>query len=259
MTDAAAGVHRGSRERGGVAGGGAGAAATGDAGDRAAGHRFLGANRGGCVAFKKGLGEVGFAAGQNIFIEYRYGQNDIPRWPELPADLVRRRVAVFATLDGPAPVRAATTTTTPIVFEAGGDLCRPGSWPASILNRPGGNATGIAILNRIGAQVPRALARTAPEGHAICGACQSFDGSRHTALRPAHSRCHQFVTRLTKGFSHFVASMTAPVASRGSGRRVGLTPTGKRRLRAAHAMSGHRGLFLAVTCGHAHRSRPGGN
>jgi len=30
------------------------------------------------------------------------------------------------------------------------------------------------------------------------------------SLRPAHSRCHQFVTRITEGFSPFVASMTAP-------------------------------------------------
>src|SRR5271170_6794121 len=40
---------------------------------------------------------------------------------------------------------------------------------------------------------------------------------------------------LTVGFSHFVTSMTAPVASGWSGCRVGLTPTGKRRLSTAHA------------------------
>jgi len=38
------------------------------------------------------------------------------------------------------------------------------------------------------------------------------------------------VTRYTEGFSHFVTSMTAPVASGWSVRRVGLSPTGKRRL-----------------------------
>jgi hypothetical protein len=36
-----------------------------------------------------------------------------------------------------------------------------------------------------------------------------------------------FVTRLTEGFSHFVTSITAPVASGWSGCRVGLAPTGK--------------------------------
>src|SRR5207302_8875165 len=42
---------------------------------------------------------------------------------------------------------------------------------------------------------------------------------------------------LSEGFSHFVTSMTAPVASGWSGCRVGLAPTGKRRLFTAHAKS----------------------
>jgi hypothetical protein len=46
----------------------------------------------------------------------------------------------------------------------------------------------------------------------------------------------------TEGFSHFVTSMTAPVASGWSGCRVGLTPTGKRRLSTAHTQLGHRGM-----------------
>src|SRR6202789_4354604 len=62
---------------------------------------------------------------------------------------------------------------------------------------------------------------------------------RSLALRPAHSRRHLYVTRYTEGFSHFVTSMTAPVASGWSVRRVGLSPTGKRRLLTAHANSGH--------------------
>jgi hypothetical protein len=47
------------------------------------------------------------------------------------------------------------------------------------------------------------------------------------------------VTSHTEGFSHFVTSMPAPVASGWSVRRVGLAPTGKRRLLTAHANSGH--------------------
>ena len=50
---------------------------------------------------------------------------------------------------------------------------------------------------------------------------------RSLALRPAHSRGHQFVTRFTRGFNHFVTSIVAPVASGWSGCRVGLSPTGK--------------------------------
>src|SRR5476649_203854 len=44
---------------------------------------------------------------------------------------------------------------------------------------------------------------------------------------------------LIEGFSHFVTSVTAPIASGWSGFRVGLAPTGKRRLFTAHANSRH--------------------
>src|SRR3979411_1816063 len=48
---------------------------------------------------------------------------------------------------------------------------------------------------------------------------------------------------LIEGFSHFVTSMTAPIASGWSDRRVGLAPTGKRRLSTAHTRDGH---FIAT-------------
>jgi len=44
---------------------------------------------------------------------------------------------------------------------------------------------------------------------------------------------------LSEGFSHFVTSMTAPVASGWSDCRVGFAPTGKRRLSTAHGHCGH--------------------
>src|SRR5467141_3137064 len=43
----------------------------------------------------------------------------------------------------------------------------------------------------------------------------------------------------SEGFSQFVTSLAAPVASGRSRCRVGLAPTGKRRLCTAHANSGH--------------------
>src|SRR3984957_1333934 len=62
---------------------------------------------------------------------------------------------------------------------------------------------------------------------AVGSACtSSFSrlARRSLALRPAHSRRHLYVTCYTEGFSHFVTSMTAPVASGWSGCRVGLHP-----------------------------------
>src|SRR6202040_3502962 len=46
---------------------------------------------------------------------------------------------------------------------------------------------------------------------------------------------------LIEGFSHFVTSMTAPIASGWSDCRVGFSPTGKRRLCTAHTPIGRHG------------------
>src|SRR5580658_5587972 len=93
----------------------------------------------------------------------------------------------------------------------------------------------------------RPAVSTFPENVVGSACTSSFSrlARRSLALRPAHSRRHLYVTRYTEGFSHFVTSMTAPVASGWSVRRVGLAPTGKRRLLTAHANSGHSGTVLA--------------
>ena len=65
-------------------------------------------------------------------------------------------------------------------------------------------------------------------------ACSAF--TRVTACTLALSPIRD---TLIEGFSHFVASMTAPIASGWSGCRVGFAPTGKRRLVMAHTLSGH--------------------
>jgi hypothetical protein len=48
-----------------------------------------------------------------------------------------------------------------------------------------------------------------------------------------------FRDTLSEGFSYFVTSTAAPVASGWSVRRVGFAPTGKRRLVTAHTRSRH--------------------
>src|SRR3974390_1394539 len=103
------------------------------------------------AAFLKGLGEAGYADGQNVTIEYRWAEGHSDRLPALVADLIHRQVSVIAATTNSAALAArAATTTPPIVFEVG--AAPVGLGLVSSLDRPGGNVTGVTQLNVVVAQ-----------------------------------------------------------------------------------------------------------
>ena len=98
-------------------------------------------------AFHLGLGNSGYIADVNVSVEYRWAEGRNDRLPALIAELIQRRVDIIA-VGGSTPgalAAKAASRTIPIVFLVGTDPVEVGLVPS--LAKPGGNLTGITILN----------------------------------------------------------------------------------------------------------------
>ncbi len=93
-------------------------------------------------AFHAGLRQEGFIDGDNVVIDYRWGNGNLAALPNLAADLVVRNVAVIVAGGTPQPTRDATSTI-PVVFTIGLDPIAYGL--VTSINRPTGNLTGATF------------------------------------------------------------------------------------------------------------------
>jgi putative ABC transport system substrate-binding protein len=96
------------------------------------------------AGFRQGLKDLGYIEGQNIVVDYRFGEGRDDRLADLAADLVQLRPDVLVTV-ADAPVRAirSITTNIPIVLMVGDPVAQ--GFVAS-LARPGGNITGVSMM-----------------------------------------------------------------------------------------------------------------
>jgi putative tryptophan/tyrosine transport system substrate-binding protein len=96
-------------------------------------------------AFRRGLRDLGWIEGQNITIEYRWADGKPDRMRELAEELVRLEVDILV-----APTSIYTeaakraTSTIPIIFMTHADPI--GSGHVASLARPGGNITGLSMM-----------------------------------------------------------------------------------------------------------------
>ena len=98
------------------------------------------------AAFRDALRDLGWVEGQNLAMEYRFAEHGLEQYPELAADLVRRKVDVLVVGGGAPAIRAAkeATNTIPIVMVSGGGALEAGLIDS--LAKPGGNITGTASV-----------------------------------------------------------------------------------------------------------------
>jgi putative tryptophan/tyrosine transport system substrate-binding protein len=96
-------------------------------------------------AFRKRMQELGYVAGKNLVMEWRFADGNLERLPGLAAELVQLKVDVIvAAVSSTIAAAQKATTTIPIVMVAAGDPV--GSGFVKTLARPGGNITGLSTL-----------------------------------------------------------------------------------------------------------------
>jgi putative ABC transport system substrate-binding protein len=97
------------------------------------------------AAFRAGLKDTGYIDGEHVTVEARWANDRNDRLVALVSEMVDRKVSVLVANGPSAFIAKAATATIPIVFFAGYNPVAVGL--VASLNRPGGNITGVTILN----------------------------------------------------------------------------------------------------------------
>jgi ABC-type uncharacterized transport system substrate-binding protein len=109
-------------------------------------------------AFRQGLKETGYVEGQNVTIEYRWGEGRQDRLPALVVDLISRKVAVVVGNHNAALAAKSATITVPVVVVTGADPVRDGlvAYAASITDayRQAGIYTGRILKGEKPSDLP---------------------------------------------------------------------------------------------------------
>jgi putative ABC transport system substrate-binding protein len=96
------------------------------------------------AAMRQGFNELGYVEGQNLQIDYRFGDDQLERASELGAELVKSGVELIVAQGAAVSEIAKQPLPVPIVYIFSGDPMAAGF--ADSLARPRGNMTGVTLM-----------------------------------------------------------------------------------------------------------------
>jgi putative ABC transport system substrate-binding protein len=135
-------------------------------------------------AFRQGLRELGYVEGQNILIDYRFGEGKRERFPDLAAELARLKVDIIVSGGGNLLTRAAQQATNTIPIVMTNVLDPVGSGFIASLARPGGNITGLtAISSDLAGKRLELIKETFPKASRIAVLLDPGDPSKVVELK----------------------------------------------------------------------------
>jgi len=96
------------------------------------------------AALRRGFGDLGYVEGENLTFEYRFGNDQLDRVPELAAELVKSNVELIVVQGAAVSEVSKLALPVPIIYIFSGDPVSAGL--AESLSRPRGNMTGLTLM-----------------------------------------------------------------------------------------------------------------
>jgi len=179
-------------------------------------------------AFRQGLRDLGHVEGKSVVVEARYAEGRPEIFPDLLADLLKRKVDVIVAGSSIGALSAKkATSTVPIVFA--GVLDPIGSGIVANLARPGGNITGATFGaggSGVAAKLVELLREAVP---GIARAAVLFNSAEPASteyLREVHTAARNFKLTIDQFDAGDDAALEKAFAAMGASGAQGLVVTG---------------------------------
>jgi putative ABC transport system substrate-binding protein len=179
-------------------------------------------------AFRRGLADLGYVEGKTVIIDARFAEGRPEIFPDLVADLIKRKVDLILTGSSIGALAAKrATSTVPIVFAGVVDPIASGI--VSSLARPGGNITGATFGaggSTIAGKWLELLIEAVPKITQVAVLFNSADPQSGASLREIHAAARTLKVKVHPFDADNDAALEKAFAAMGASGAQGLVVTG---------------------------------